>query len=576
MDLSHTVISTPIDGVVISRNVDVGQTVAASFQAPVLFVIANDLRKMRVNASIDEADVGRVREGQDVLFHVDAFPERDFWGRVEQVRLNPTTVSNVVTYNAIVAVDNENLLLRPGMTATVSVQVRKAAEHAAPARGGAALPARGLRAPQRRSRVGPAALPGRAAALTRDGPVCQSRRLAPAGAAARPRPGPPEPGAGREGGAGERRGWSRPGGGERAGGRLARGGPQAPGNPASAGARAMARARRGPADDGLRTRSRRQAEQRHRWSVGISDGQYVELRDGLGEGTTVITGTEIPGAARAAVRGPAPRRPRTRSSRSSSAGSGRPMPEPLIRIADLRKSYALGDVTVHALRGVNIDIEAGAFLAIVGASGSGKSTLMNILGLLDRPTSGSYFLEGQDVSGFDRDRRAELRNRKIGFVFQNFSLLPRTTALENVELPLLYNGRGLPTKQRHQQALGLLKAVGLAERADHKPNQLSGGQQQRVAIARSLVNDPELILADEPTGNLDSRTSVEIMEILQRLNREQRITVILITHEHDIAEYAERVVNVRDGRVTSDQRVERRRDAARELASLPAPEQDTQ
>jgi putative ABC transport system ATP-binding protein len=250
------------------------------------------------------------------------------------------------------------------------------------------------------------------------------------------------------------------------------------------------------------------------------------------------------------------------------------MPEPLIRIVDLRKSYALGDVTVHALRGVTVEIEAGSFLAIVGASGSGKSTLMNILGLLDRPTSGNYFLEGEDVSGCDRDRRAELRNRKIGFVFQNFSLLPRTTALENVELPLLYNGRGLPPKQRHQQALDLLKAVGLGERAHHTPNQLSGGQQQRVAIARALVNEPELILADEPTGNLDSRTSVEIMEILQRLNRERRITVILITHEHDIAEYADRVVNVRDGKVLSDQRVENRRDAGRELAALPAVETD--
>jgi putative ABC transport system ATP-binding protein len=245
------------------------------------------------------------------------------------------------------------------------------------------------------------------------------------------------------------------------------------------------------------------------------------------------------------------------------------MPEPLLRFVDLKKSYPLGDVTVHALRGVSLDIEAGAFFAIVGASGSGKSTLMNILGLLDRPTSGSYYLEGQDVSGFDRDRRAELRNRKIGFVFQNFSLLPRTTALENVELPLLYNGRGRTPKQRHEQALKLLRAVGLGERADHKPNQLSGGQQQRVAIARALVNEPELILADEPTGNLDSRTSIEIMEILQRLNREHGITIILITHEHDIAEYATRVVTVRDGRVLSDLPVTSRRDAAQELAALP-------
>jgi putative ABC transport system ATP-binding protein len=245
--------------------------------------------------------------------------------------------------------------------------------------------------------------------------------------------------------------------------------------------------------------------------------------------------------------------------------------EPLIRVVDLRRSYALGDVTVHALRGVTLEIAGGSMLAIVGASGSGKSTLMNILGLLDRPSSGHYFLEGEDVSGFDRDRRAELRNRKIGFVFQNFSLLPRTTALENVELPLLYNGRAARLQDRHQKAMELLRAVGIGERAHHTPNQLSGGQQQRVAIARALVNDPELILADEPTGNLDSRTSVEIMEILQRLNRERGLTVLLITHEHDIAGYASRVVTIRDGRVLGDEPVPvaSQRDAAAELVALP-------
>ena len=247
------------------------------------------------------------------------------------------------------------------------------------------------------------------------------------------------------------------------------------------------------------------------------------------------------------------------------------MSEPLLRVVDLKRSYTLGDVVVHALRGLSLDIAQGSFFAVVGASGSGKSTLMNILGLLDRPTAGQYFLAGEDVSGFDRDRRAELRNKRIGFVFQNFSLLPRTTALENVELPLLYNGRGHRPAERHAKAMSLLQAVGLGDRAHHTPNQLSGGQQQRVAIARSLVNDPELILADEPTGNLDSRTSIEIMEILQRLNRDRGITVLLITHEHDIAEYATRVVTVRDGRILTDEPVpaNRRRDAAAELAALP-------
>ncbi len=242
---------------------------------------------------------------------------------------------------------------------------------------------------------------------------------------------------------------------------------------------------------------------------------------------------------------------------------------PVIRLEDVKKSYALGDVTVYALRGLNLVVERGEFLAVVGASGSGKSTLMNILGLLDRPTAGRYLLEGEDVSGFDRDRRALLRNRKIGFVFQNFNLLARTSALENVELPLLYNGRSYPATSRHDKAKELLTAVGLGARYDHTPNQLSGGQQQRVAIARSLVNDPEIVLADEPTGNLDSRTSVEIMEILQRLNREKNLTIILITHEHDIAEYGTRTVVVRDGRIISDRPVEKRRHAGEELLALP-------
>jgi putative ABC transport system ATP-binding protein len=242
---------------------------------------------------------------------------------------------------------------------------------------------------------------------------------------------------------------------------------------------------------------------------------------------------------------------------------------PVIRLEDVRKSYALGDVTVHALRGVDLTVRSGEFMAVVGASGSGKSTLMNILGLLDRPTSGRYLLEGEDVSGFDKDRRAVLRNRKIGFVFQNFNLLPRTSALENVELPLLYGGKALPPSARHKRALALLEAVGLGDRSHHTPNQLSGGQMQRVAIARALVTEPEIVLADEPTGNLDSRTSVEIMEILQKLNRDHGLTIVLITHEQDIAEYGSRTVSVRDGRIISDNAVLKPRDAAQEILALP-------
>jgi putative ABC transport system ATP-binding protein len=246
---------------------------------------------------------------------------------------------------------------------------------------------------------------------------------------------------------------------------------------------------------------------------------------------------------------------------------------PIIRVEGLRKDYHVGDVTVPALRGIDLELERGSFVAVIGASGSGKSTLMNILGLLDQPTAGRYLLGDEDVSRLDRDRRAVIRNRTIGFVFQSFNLLPRTSALENVELPLLYNGAHWPTAERHRKAQQLLEAVGLAGRAHHTPAQLSGGQQQRVAIARALVTDPELILADEPTGNLDSRTSVEIMEILQRLNRERGLTVVLITHEADIAEYAQRVVAFRDGRVLKDEPVKRRRDATAEMEALPPPEE---
>ena len=225
----------------------------------------------------------------------------------------------------------------------------------------------------------------------------------------------------------------------------------------------------------------------------------------------------------------------------------------IIVIEQLKKSYDLGEVKVEALRGIDMRIRRGEFVAIMGASGSGKSTFMNILGCLDRPTSGRYLLEGLDVSQMSGDQLAEVRNKKVGFVFQNFNLLPRTSALENVEVPLLYDGTAY--RDRHARALAALKAVGLEERAGHHPGQLSGGQQQRVAIARSLVNRPAIILADEPTGNLDSETSVEIMGLLQGLNAEQRITVVLVTHESDIARYAERVIVFRDGVMVEDRPV---------------------
>ncbi|MBP7777309.1 MAG: ABC transporter ATP-binding protein [Acidobacteria bacterium] len=246
----------------------------------------------------------------------------------------------------------------------------------------------------------------------------------------------------------------------------------------------------------------------------------------------------------------------------------------VIATGDLVKTYTVGDHKVKALRGVTLEVGRGEFVAVTGPSGSGKSTFMHIIGCLDRPTSGRYLLDGQDVSQMSKNELAEVRNRKIGFVFQGFNLLTRTSAMDNVELPLLYAGSALKTSGRRQRAKEMLETVGLGERLDHYPNQLSGGQQQRVAIARALVNTPSLLLADEPTGNLDTRTSIEIMGLFQRLNVERGITVIVITHEPDIAEYATRTMAFRDGLVVSDRSVARRRDAVDELTKLPVDDEE--
>jgi putative ABC transport system ATP-binding protein len=257
--------------------------------------------------------------------------------------------------------------------------------------------------------------------------------------------------------------------------------------------------------------------------------------------------------------------------RTAEGTDGAPSPDDIMFLDGITKDYVTEAVTVHALRRVDLTIQRGEFVAMVGQSGSGKSTMMNIIGCLDRPTSGRYLLDGIDVTHRSNDARAVVRNRLIGFVFQGFNLLPRTTALENVELPLVY--RGVSSGDRAKRALKALESVGLADRLHHTPNQLSGGQQQRVAIARALVTEPPLLLADEPTGNLDTRTSYEVLGLLQALNRKNKITIVLVTHEPDIAACASRVINMRDGRVRDDTYNKTPVDALEALAALPPVEE---
>ncbi len=468
-NLNYAEIYSPIDGIVISREVEVGQTVVSSMNVANLYTIA-DLDNMQVIGNVDEADIGRVKVGQDVTFSVDAYPDDLFEGKVTQVRLSPTTESNVVTYEVVVAAANPEHKLIPGLTANLTIYVIRE----------------------------------------------QNLLLLPAQAFKFE----PEENDGNE--------------------KL----PQPTGTP---------------------DRSGLAKDERYVWvvdgmslvptvvKIGESNGIKTQILSGLSEGTSVAVGyTE---SAVATANTEAQRSPFAPSHRDAIKTKNRRLPtmnenKEIIRVDKLRREFMVGGERVKALRGVSFSIAEGEFVTIMGTSGSGKSTLLNLLGCLDTPTSGEYILDGVSVQSMSKNQRAVTRNRKIGFVFQNYNLLPKTTSIENVELPLLYNS-SVSARERRERAVKALEAVGLQDRLYHKSNQMSGGQQQRVAIARALVNDPVIILADEATGNLDTRTSFSILTLFQELHRRGR-TIIFVTHNPELALYSSRNIVLRDGKVVSD------------------------
>ena len=479
-NLGYATITSPIDGVVLSKAVEEGQTVAASFNTPELFSIAKDLKDMRVIADIDEADIGEVKEGENVKFTVDAFPNDTFEGVVTQVRQEATTTNNVVTYEVVISAPNADLKLKPGLTANVTI-------FTAEKNNVLSVPSKALRYTPTVETIG------------------KKYKIQDCN--------------------GKNKVWT------------------LEGNVLKA----------------------------HAVQIGISDGSHTEIISGISNGVQVITELKeiMPeGEDEAAQRN------RTQSVCSWSSGKEEEIKKEItmekkvvIELQNVRRNFMVGDEEVHALRGVSFKIYEGEFVTIMGKSGSGKSTLLNQLGCLDTPSSGEYILDGVPVRTMSKSQRAVLRNRKIGFIFQNYNLLAKTTSVENVELPLMYNSE-VSAAERHQRAIESLQAVGLGDRLYHKSNQMSGGQMQRVAIARALVNNPAVILADEATGNLDTRTSFEILVLFQKLHAEGR-TIIFVTHNPDIANYSSRNIMLRDGKVISDEVNNNIQSAADGLAALP-------
>ncbi len=490
LNIQRAVITSPVDGTVIARDVSVGQTVAASLQTPTLFSIAQNLHKMEVDINVGEPDIGNVRPGDAVSFSVLAYPNQTFTGTVSQVRVNPTTVNNVVTYTVITLVNNPNNALLPGMTANATIEV-KTAKNA-------------LVVPTQALSFRPTGTSQRTIARTRRRPLLPTRVRR---------------GLRRCISVGTNRGrriWKRNVGRHRHGVRPAK-------RQAGTGARTHRLGQRRASRSDAAAWKLESRRHRHPFERRGADGAHLD-RIALGRSG--------------------------RFERHGQSRAGVTLMQPVVRGENLRKIYDLGSQQVTGIAGVDLTIAPGEFLAVMGPSGSGKSTFMHIIGLLDEPTDGLYEFEGSDVSRLSEDERADIRSRRLGFVFQSYNLLPRTTAVENVELPMLY--AGVPDSERRRIALEKMQLVGVAHLANHAPNQMSGGQQQRVAIARSLVNNPALILADEPTGALDTKTSQEVMQLFTRLNEEHGITILLVTHESDVAAYAKRVVTFRDGRIVSD------------------------
>ena len=576
INLGYCYIKSPVKGTIVDRRVNVGQDVVSSLSASSLFLLAKDLSRIQVWASVNEADIGRIHAGMQVHFKVDAYPNEIFQGEVSQIRLNATMTQNVVTYTVVVTTENKDLKLLPYMTASLNFEIDR---HENVLK----VPNAALRWKPRPKQIAADIRAETLAAMNRpkradDNKDEAAGRADDSGSSTRNREPSPQ-GSPLAASAGTATGlnpedWKARAGkippSERIAGKDGK-----PVEPAAAQGPQSARGHEPPGRPLSPQEAKAHKERHESGRLWIADGNFVRpvtvriiATDGtmtevrgkdVSEGMEVVVGENIVTEADSDATNPfmpkllrpAPTNPKTPAVPSKRREKEVVME--LIRLEDITKTYHLGEIDVPVLKGISLTIERGEMVALMGASGSGKTTLMNILGCLDRPSSGEYWLDGQEMSQFTPNQRAMVRTAKLGFVFQSFNLLPRTSAVQQVIMPLDYSLQRPHGAEAMRLANVLLDRVGLADRADHEPSQMSGGQQQRVAIARSLVNRPALLLADEPTGNLDSHTSVEILRMFQQLNAEG-ITVILVTHDPKVAAFAHRTIRLGDGLVEGDDR----------------------